>query len=120
VHAWRKNRTRKRWEYHGMLTHDDLESSHGQLVHGGRRQAAATTGDSSFPECQMHSGKGHKHSGKPSPSATLGEEPPGMPLTGKRPSPSAKNRTLGEASPECHPSTRGSFDAVGTVHPRFF
>jgi hypothetical protein len=41
-------------------------------------------------------GEGEKHSGKPSPSATLGEEPPGMPLTGKRSSPSAKNRTLGE------------------------
>jgi hypothetical protein len=44
----------------------------------------------------MHSGKGQKHSGKPSPSATLGEEPLGMPLTGKRSSPSAKSLTLGE------------------------
>jgi hypothetical protein len=78
-----------------------------------------TTRDASFPECQMHSGKGQKHSGKPSPSATLGEEPPGMSLTGKRPSLSAKNRTLGEAFPECRPSTRGSFDTVGAVHPFF-
>jgi hypothetical protein len=44
------------------------------------------------------------------------KEPPGMPLTGKRPSPSAKNRTLGEDFPECRPSTRGRFDAVGAVH----
>jgi hypothetical protein len=43
-------------------------------------------GDTCFPECQMHSGKAKKHSGKPSPSATLGEELPGMPFTGKRPS----------------------------------
>jgi hypothetical protein len=63
----------------------------------------------------MHSGKGQKHSGKPSSSATLGEEPPGMPLTGKRSSPSAKNRTLGEAFPECRPSTRGRFNAVDVV-----
>jgi hypothetical protein len=64
--------------------------------------------------------EGKKHSGKPSPSATLGEEPPGMPLTGKRSSPSAKNRTLGEAFPECHPSTRGRFDAIGAVWCVFF
>jgi hypothetical protein len=50
--------------------------------------------------------------GSLSPSATLGEEPPVMPLTGKRSSPSAKNRTLGEVFPECRPSTRGRFDAV--------
>jgi hypothetical protein len=50
------------------------------------------------------------------PSATLREEPPGMPLTGKRPSPSANNRTLGEAFLECRPSTRGRFDTVGAVH----
>jgi hypothetical protein len=55
-----------------------------------------TTGDTWFLECQMHSEKGQKHSGKPSPSATLEEEPPRMPFTGKRSSPSAKNRTLGE------------------------
>jgi hypothetical protein len=60
-------------------------------------------------------GEGKKHSRKPSPSATLGGEPPGMPLTGKRSSPSVKNRTLGKASPECHPSTRGIFDVVGAV-----
>jgi hypothetical protein len=63
----------------------------------------------------MHSGKAPKHSGKPSPRATLGEEPPGMPLTGKRPSPSAKNHTLGEAFPECHPPPRGRFNTVGVV-----
>jgi hypothetical protein len=73
-----------------------------------------TTGDDGFPECQMHSGKtqnhsgkAQNHSGKPSPSATLGEEPPGMPLTGKSSSPSAKNRTLREDFPECRSSTRG-------------
>jgi hypothetical protein len=42
---------------------------------------AYTTGDTCFPECQMHSGKAKKHLGKPSPSATLGEEPPGMRFT---------------------------------------
>jgi hypothetical protein len=31
-----------------------------------------TMGDAGFPECQMHSGKAPKHSGKASPSATLG------------------------------------------------
>jgi hypothetical protein len=67
----------------------------------------------------MHSGKAQKHSGKPTPSATLGEKRPGMPLTGKRSSPSAKNRTLGEAFPECRPITRGRFDAVGAIQ-RFF
>jgi hypothetical protein len=46
---------------------------------------------------------------------TLGE-PPWMPLTGKRPSPSAKSRTLGEAFPECRPSTQERFDAAGVVH----
>jgi hypothetical protein len=75
----------------------------------------STTAATCFPECLKHSGKSQKHSGKPSPSATLGEEPPGMPLTGKRPSPSAKNRTLGEAFPECHPPPRGRFNTVGAV-----
>jgi hypothetical protein len=46
---------------------------------------------------------------------TLGEEPPGMPLTGKRPSPSAKNRTFGEAFPECRPPPRGRFNTVDAV-----
>jgi hypothetical protein len=82
---------------------------------GHRAAGSVTTGDACFPECQMHSGKGHKHSGKPSPSATLGEEPPGMPLTGKRSSPSVKNRTLGEAFPECRPNTRRRIDTVGAV-----
>jgi hypothetical protein len=68
-----------------------------------------------FLECQMHSGKTQKHSGKPSPSASLGEEPPGMPLTGKSSSPSAKNRTLREDFPECRSSTRGRVNAVGAV-----
>jgi hypothetical protein len=81
---------------------------------------ALTTGDTCFPECQMHSGKAKKHSGKPSSSATLGEEPLGMPFTGKRSSPSAKNRTLGEAFPECHPNTRGRFNAVGAVRLFFW
>jgi hypothetical protein len=49
---------------------------------------------------------------------TLGEEPPGMPLTEKRSSPSVKNRTLGEGFPEFRPSTRRRIDAVGAV--RFF
>jgi hypothetical protein len=34
-------------------------------------------------------------------------------------SPSAKNRTLGEAFPECRPSTRGRFNTVGDVHFSF-
>jgi hypothetical protein len=38
-----------------------------------------TTGAGPFPECQKHSGKTPKHSGKPSPSATLGEGQPGLP-----------------------------------------
>jgi hypothetical protein len=79
-----------------------------------------TTGAAPFPECQMHSGKTPKHSGKASPSATLGEGLPGKPFTGKRPSPSAKSRALGEAFPECRPSTRGRFDAVGAIHRFFF
>jgi hypothetical protein len=54
--------------------------------------------------------KRQKHSGKPSPSATLGEGLPGKRLTGKSSSPSAKNRTLGEGFPECHGSTRGRFN----------
>jgi hypothetical protein len=74
-----------------------------------------TTGDGGFPECIWHSGKREKHSGKPSPSATLGEEAPGMPLTGKMSSPSAKSHTLGEAFPECHLSTRGRFNTVNVV-----
>jgi hypothetical protein len=48
-----------------------------------------TTGATGFPECLKHSGKSQKHLGKPSPSATLGEELPGKRLTGKRSSPSA-------------------------------
>jgi hypothetical protein len=75
-----------------------------------------TTGVTRFPECLKHSGKSPKHSGKPSPSATLGEELPGKWFTGKRSSPSAKNRTLGEGFPECHGSTRGRFNTVGAVH----
>jgi hypothetical protein len=63
--------------------------------------------DARFPECQMHSGKAPKHSGKASPSATLGEGLPGTLLMGKLPSPSAKSRALGEAFPERHAPTRG-------------
>jgi hypothetical protein len=75
-----------------------------------------TTGVTHFPECLQHSGKSQKHSGKPSPSATLGEELPGKWFTGKRSSPSAKNRTLREGFPECHSSTRGRFNTVSAVH----
>jgi hypothetical protein len=60
-----------------------------------------------FSECQLHSGKAQKHSGKPSSSATLRKELPAIPLTVKRRSPSAKNRALGEAFLECRASTRG-------------
>jgi hypothetical protein len=63
----------------------------------------------------MHSGKAPEHSGKASPSATLGEGRPGTLLTGKRPSPSAKSRALGEAFLECRAPSRGQFNAVGTV-----
>jgi hypothetical protein len=69
-----------------------------------------TTGACPFPECQMHSGKTPKHSGKASPSATLGE---GLP--GKRPSPSAKSRALGEAFPECRAPSRGRFNIIGAI-----
>jgi hypothetical protein len=41
------------------------------------RHRLLTTGAAPFPECQMHSGKTPKHSGKASPSATLGEGLPG-------------------------------------------
>ena len=72
-----------------------------------------TTGTAGFPECQLHSGKAQLHSGKPSPSATLGEEPPANPFTGKSPSPSVKNRALGVGFAECRAGTRGRLDAVG-------
>jgi hypothetical protein len=42
-----------------------------------------TTGEAPFPECQKHSGKTPKHSGKASPSATLGEGQPGKRLRGR-------------------------------------
>ena len=71
-----------------------------------------TTGTAGFPECQLHSGKAQLHSGKPSPSATLGEEPPANPLTVKAPSPSVENRALGEGFAECRADTRGRLDAV--------
>jgi hypothetical protein len=66
-----------------------------------------TTGDRVFPECRLHSGKGQLHSGKPSPSATLGEEDSVKRFTGKPASPRVKNRALGEYFPERHASTRG-------------
>jgi hypothetical protein len=74
-----------------------------------------TTGGAPFPECQMHSGKTPKHSGKTFPSATLEEGLPGKRFTGKRPSPSVKSRALGETFPECHPPPRGRFNTVGAV-----
>ena len=79
-----------------------------------------TTGTAGFPECQLHSGKAQLHSGKPSPSATLGEEPPANSLTGKSPSPSVKNRALGEGFAECRAGTRGRLDAVGRRPTSFF
>ena len=72
-----------------------------------------TTGTAGFPECRLHSGKAQLHSGKPSPSATLGEEPPANPPTGKAPSPSVENRALGEGFVECRAGTRRRLDAVG-------
>ena len=79
-----------------------------------------TTGIAGFPECQLHSGKAQLHSGKPSPSATLGEEPPANPPTGKAPSPSVENRALGEGFAECRAGTRGRLDAVGRRPTPFF
>jgi hypothetical protein len=64
-----------------------------------------------FTECLQHSGKTVLHSGKS--SATLGEDPPAIPPTGKNYSPSAKNLALGEGFPECHARTWGTFDAAG-------
>ena len=58
-------------------------------------------------------GEGPVALGEASPSATLGEEPPANPLTGKSPSPSVKNRALGEGFAECRAGTRGRLDAVG-------
>jgi hypothetical protein len=63
----------------------------------------------------MHSGKTPKHSGKASPSATLGEGLPGKRFTGKRPSPSAKSRALGEAFPEFRAPSWGRFNAIGAI-----
>ena len=60
------------------------------------------------------------HSGKPSPSATLGEEPPANPPTGKASSPSVENRALGEGFAECRAGTRGKLDAVGRRPTLFF
>ena len=79
-----------------------------------------TTGTAGFPECRLHSGKAQLHSGKPSPSATLGEEPPANPIAGKSSSPSVKNRALGEDFAECRAGTRGRLDAVGRRPTSFF
>jgi hypothetical protein len=68
----------------------------------------------------MHSGKTPKHSGKASPSATLGEGLPGKQFTGKRSSPSAKSRALGEAFPECRAPSRGRFNTVGAISHFFY
>ena len=76
-------------------------------------QCICTTGTTGFPECQLHSGKAQLHLGKPSPSATLGEEPPANPPTEKAPSPSVENRALGKGFAECRTGTRGRLDAVG-------
>jgi hypothetical protein len=81
----------------------------------GGEDIPCTTRATCFPECLKHSGKWQKHSGKPSPSATLGEGLPGKRLTGKSSSPSAKNRTLGEGFPESHGSTRGRFNTVDRI-----
>jgi hypothetical protein len=35
-------------------------------------------------------------------------------------SPSAKNRKLGEAFPECRPSIQGRFGAIGSIQCLFF
>jgi hypothetical protein len=64
-------------------------------------------GDRVFPGWKMHSGKDQLHSGKPSPSATLGEESPGKRSTGKPPSLRVGNRTLREGFTERRESTRG-------------
>ena len=79
-----------------------------------------TTGTAGFPKCQLHSGNAQLHSGKPSPSATLGEEPPANPLTGKAPSPSVENRALGEGFAECRAGTRGRLDVIGRRPTPFF
>jgi hypothetical protein len=63
----------------------------------------------------LHSGKAQLHSGKTFPSTTLGEEASANPLTGKRSSLSAKNRTLGKAFPECSLHTLGRIDVVRAV-----
>ena len=66
----------------------------------------------------MHSGKAQLHSGKPSPSATLGEDLPANPHPAKASFLSAENRALGEGFAECRAGTRERFDAVG--RRRFF
>ena len=52
------------------------------------------------------------HSGKPSPSATLGEDPPANPHPAKASFSSAENHALGEGFAECRAGTREIFDAV--------
>ena len=79
----------------------------------GMTHAYNTTGTAGFPECQLHSGKAQLHSGKPSPSATLGEDPPANPHPAKVSFLSAKNCALGEGFAECRAGTRERFDVVG-------
>ena len=79
-----------------------------------------TTAASGFPECQLHSGKAELYSGKPSPSATLGEDPPANPHPAKASFPSAENRALGEGFAECRAGTRERFDAVSRWPTPFY
>jgi hypothetical protein len=69
-----------------------------------------TTGEAGFPECQMHSGKAPKHSGKTYRGCfSRGSALPECQFS----------HALGEPFPECQPSSRGRFNAVDTVS-RFF
>jgi hypothetical protein len=72
-------------------------------------------GSRPLPRVSKALGKTPKHSGKSSPSATLGEGQPEKGLTKKRPSPSAKYRALGEAFPECHAPPRWRFNVVSQI-----
>ena len=65
-------------------------------------------------------GEGPVALGEAFPECNTREEPPANPLTGKSPSPSVKNRALGEGFAECRVGTRGRLDAVGRRPTPFF
>ena len=63
---------------------------------------SATTGISSFAECQVHSAKPQKHPAKALPSVALGEAHSANKSSAKTSLPSVFYRTLGENFAECY------------------